>query len=81
MVLQEVPPNCTVVGIPGRIVKREKQNVPQEDLDHGHLPDPVHEDIDTLEMQELELGKRMDSLEKELEELKKALKLTAAKDI
>ena len=77
VVLEEVPPNCTVVGIPGRIVKRNKQNVPQEDLDHGHLPDPVHEELDTLEMQEIELGKRVESLEKEIDELKKVIEVTA----
>ena len=76
VVLEEVPPNCTVVGIPGRIVKRSKQNVPQEDLDHK-MPDPIHEELDTLEMQEVELGKRVDSLEKEIEELKNMLALTA----
>ena len=76
VVLEEVPPNCTVVGIPGRIVKRNKQTVPQADLDHK-MPDPIHEELDNLEMNEAELGKRVDSLEKEIEELKKLLAITA----
>ena len=42
VVLEEVPPNCTVVGIPGHIVKRAKPNVPQELLDHDNLPDPIY---------------------------------------
>ncbi len=76
VVLEEVPPNCTVVGIPGRIVKRSKQNAPQEDLDHK-LPDVVHEEIDNLEMQEVKLGKRVDEIEKELEKMRQVLELTA----
>lgn len=77
VVLEEVPPNCTVVGIPGRIVRRSNQTVPQADLNHGDLPDPIHEEIDILELNEAELGKRVDSLEKEVEELKTLLAITA----
>ena len=74
VVLEEVPPNCTVVGIPGRIVKRNKQNVPQEDLDHGHLPDPIHEEMDQLGQQEEKLEQKVASLEKEIKELRDAIK-------
>ena len=73
VVLQEVPANCTVVGIPGRIVKRNKQNVPQEDLDHGHLPDPIHEEMDQLGQQEEQLEQKVASLEKEIKELREAI--------
>jgi len=76
VVLEEVPPNCTVVGIPGRIVKRVKSNVPQELLDHDNLPDPIQDEIGCLEMNEAELGKRMDSLEQEIEQLKTLLAIT-----
>ncbi|MFD2672493.1 serine O-acetyltransferase [Marinicrinis sediminis] len=41
VVLQEVPPNCTVVGIPGRVVKRDGVRIGK--LDHGNVPDPVIE--------------------------------------
>ena len=37
------PPNCTVVGVPGRIVVREGQRVETVDLHHEDLPDPVVE--------------------------------------
>lgn len=55
VVLKEVPPNCTVVGNPGRIVRRHGE-APQVDLDHIHLPDPVKERIESLErrIEELE---------------------------
>lgn len=39
VVLKEVPPNSTVVGIPGRVVKRNGVRVGR--LDHGNLPDPM----------------------------------------
>ncbi len=76
VVLEEVPPNCTVVGIPGRIVKRTKPDVPQAYLDHSNLPDPIQEEIGCLEMNEAELGQRMDAMEKEIEDLKALLLAT-----
>ena len=54
VVLKEVPPNCTVVGNPGRIVRR-KGEAPKVDLDHVHLPDPVKERIESLELRIFEL--------------------------
>jgi len=81
VVLEEVPPNSTVVGVPGRVVKRSKQNHPQEELDHTNLPDPIHEEIDILERNEAELGERVDILQKEVEELKTLLAITAGADI
>ena len=49
VVLSEVPPNSTVVGVPGRVVKKDNVKIPIEDLDQVHLPDPVIADI--LELQ------------------------------
>lgn len=43
VVVNDVPPNCTVVGIPGRVVVREGQRVEAIDLHHEDLPDPVVE--------------------------------------
>lgn len=43
VVVSEVPANCTVVGVPGRIVVREGQRVDAVDLHHEDLPDPVVE--------------------------------------
>jgi len=42
VVLREVPDNCTVVGNPGRIVKRNGEKV-RDRLDHAQLPDPIIE--------------------------------------
>lgn len=41
VVVGDVPPNCTVVGIPGRVVVREGSRVDMIDLHHEDLPDPV----------------------------------------
>src|SRR5438874_10649510 len=45
VVVRPVPDNSTVVGIPGRIVKRSGEN---EILEHGNLPDPEGQDIEDL---------------------------------
>ena len=57
VVLSEVPPNSTVVGVPGRVVKRNNQKVPREELDQVHLPDPVKNDILNLQKENKELKK------------------------
>lgn len=66
IVLHEVPPNCTVVGIPGRVVKRNDTKLPRLDMDQTHLPDPVQEDINILRRENIELVNRIAELEHEL---------------
>lgn len=51
VVLSEVPPNSTVVGVPGRVVKRDNIKIPREDMDQVHLPDPVYSDLLQLQKQ------------------------------
>ena len=51
VVLKPVPPNSTVVGVPGRVVKRDNVRLPQTDLDQVHMPDPVLADIEQLKKQ------------------------------
>lgn len=48
VVLEEVPPHSTVVGIPGRVVKSNDVRLPNTDLDQINLPDPVLNDINIL---------------------------------
>ena len=55
VVLEEVPPNSTVVGVPGRVVKRDNRSLPQEELDQVNLPDPIKEEISSLHGANLEL--------------------------
>ena len=59
VVLEEVPPDCTVVGVPARIVRRGGMKV--KPLDQVHIPDPVSQEICRLEQ-------RIKTLEKKLEE-------------
>ena len=66
VVLEEVPPNSTVVGVPGRVVKRNNKLLPQEELDQINLPDPVREDISVLQHANSELTNRLIDLEREM---------------
>ena len=67
VVVEEVPPNSTVVGIPGRVVKRDNVRIPRIDLDQVHLPDPVMNELKQFKEDNLNLRKRVDELEKKLE--------------
>lgn len=71
VVLEEVPPNSTVVGVPGRVVKRNNQSVPREDMNQIDLPNPVLEDIQRLQHNNEELQKRIKNLEEELSLLRR----------
>ena len=63
VVLREVPPNSTVVGVPGRIVIQNGLRVTDE-LDQVNLPDPVADMIRSMQYQ-------IENLKSELEFLKK----------
>ena len=43
VVLREIPPDCTCVGVPARVVKRGTKRV--NDLDQVHIPDPVSQEL------------------------------------
>lgn len=66
VVLEEVPPNCTVVGVPGRVVKRDNVAIPRESMDQVHLPDPVKEEINRLQNANSALEKRLAELEEKI---------------
>ena len=66
VVREEVPPNCTVVGVPGRIVRMGNQKVPRTEMDHVHLPDPVLGDIRALQQENEQLRRQMAELEKRM---------------
>ncbi len=66
VVLKPVPPNSTVVGVPGRIVKRNNVRLPREDMDQVHLPDPVRMDIDHLKEENALLRKSVERLEQKV---------------
>lgn len=63
VVVRPAPDHSTVVGVPGRIVALNGMKVENEEwemLEHGHLPDPVQQALDTL-------TDRITHLEQELE--------------
>ncbi len=51
LVLHDVPPDCTVVGVPGRVVRREGQKPPKADMNQIDLPDPVMDRIAQIQQQ------------------------------
>lgn len=61
VVLNEVPPNCTCVGVPARVVKKDNKRI--SNLDHIHSPDPVAQELCKLLI-------RIENLEKEISGLK-----------
>ena len=69
VVLNEVPPNCTVVGVPGRIVKMGNLKIPRSDMDQVNLPDPVTSDITQLQRDNVRMKERISQLESKLKSL------------
>ena len=70
VVLSEVPPNCTVVGVPGRVVKRDNASLPRETMNQMDLPDPVREEMTSLQRANAELSERLTQLEQEIKVMK-----------
>ncbi|MFO7171570.1 MAG: serine O-acetyltransferase [Bacillota bacterium] len=68
VVLRDVPPNCTVVGNPGRIVRRDGRKV--DLLDHVNLPDPVGSILEVTTKELARLQARVKALEAEVERLR-----------
>lgn len=66
VVVKDVPPNCTVVGVPGRIVIRDGQRVAGPDLNQVDLPDPEADAIAALQRELLRLERRLHQVEAEL---------------
>ncbi len=71
VVVKSVPPEATVVGIPGRIVKDHRE--PSLELEHGKLPDPVAEAIRLV-------LKEQDKLEERLKRLESAIVIVSRQD-
>lgn len=74
VVLKPVPPNSTVVGVPGKVVARDGQRVAKAadqeiDLRHDLLPDPVTEMLLCLQTNIATLEKRILELERQNERL------------
>lgn len=64
VVVKDVPPGSTVVGVPGRIVKKEGKKIAGISLDHTSLPDPIAQSLDRLQDE-------INHIEKEIKEYHK----------
>ena len=63
VVLSEVPPGATAVGVPAKVVRMNGKKPAAEEVDQIHIPDPVAQELCMYR-------KRIRALEKEVEELK-----------
>lgn len=55
VVLKDVPPDCTVVGVPAKVVKRKGRKIDHKPLDQINISDPVQQEIENLSKQIKEL--------------------------
>lgn len=67
VVIRDVPPNSTVVGVPGRVAKKDERKYPGIFLDHSSLPDPLAERLEKLQHE-------IDSIEQHMKEFKEKKK-------
>ena len=63
VVINPVPDDCTVVGVPGKIVKIKGEKVLSDEFHRMNLPDPINDLI-------LDLKSRIDALENEVKKMK-----------
>ncbi|MGB0909690.1 MAG: serine O-acetyltransferase [Nitrospirales bacterium] len=61
VVLRSVPPNSTVVGNPGRVVKYDGERIPEATMDHTNIPDPIAERFEAMERELMALRKQVKS--------------------
>ncbi|NLB37139.1 MAG: serine O-acetyltransferase [Clostridiales bacterium] len=61
VVLKEIPPNSTAVGVPARVVKLDGTRI--EELDQVHIPDPVAQEIARLQVQINEIEQKINKIE------------------
>jgi serine O-acetyltransferase len=64
VVLKEVPPNSTVVGVPGRVVIRDGKRI-SRDLNHCDLPDPIADRFKDMENELNRLRQELEGLKTE----------------
>lgn len=62
VVLKEVPPNSTVVGIPGKVVIQDGKKI-NRDLNHSDLPDPVADRFKEMEEQIRQLQAQLEDVQ------------------
>jgi serine O-acetyltransferase len=73
VVVNEVPPDSVVVGVPGKVIYRDGKRVSHVDLEHADLPDPLMRAIE-------QMLDRIHALESEIQGLRRALDQTVEPD-
>jgi serine O-acetyltransferase len=66
VVVRDVEPNCTVVGVPGEVVRIDGERV--DDLDQIHIPDPLMNAIKVNESKIAQLQEEIKILEEKINE-------------
>lgn len=61
VVLKDVPPDSTVVGVPAHVVRQNGKKVDVKPLDQIHIPDPVEQEIDNI-------NRKLKKLEEQIKE-------------
>jgi len=61
VVLKNVAPNSTVIGVPARVIKTQGERLPDATMDHSNLPDPVSDRLLALEQELIELRKKVEN--------------------
>ncbi|MCI5752718.1 MAG: serine O-acetyltransferase [Oscillospiraceae bacterium] len=65
VVLNNIPSDCTAVGVPARVVRRKGKRVNAcDELDQIHIPDPVAQELCRQLVKIRDLEKRIKNLEK-----------------
>ncbi len=63
VVISDVPPGSTVVGVPGRVVYQEGETkVDSESFEHANLPDPVESALQAFNLRIAELERELDNV-------------------
>lgn len=61
VVLKNVPPNSTVIGVPARVIKTQGERLPDATMDQVNLPDPISDRFLALEQELIKLRKQLEN--------------------
>ncbi len=71
VVLNAIPDNCTAVGVPARVVRRNGEKISghtvTQDIDQIHIPDPVSLELCRLQAEIEKLNRKIGEMEKNTE--------------
>jgi len=62
VVIDDIPDNSVIVGVPGKVISREGERIPRIDLEHGNLPDPLSLALKTLDKRLAEVEEKLSKI-------------------